>query len=317
MNLNSFNDVAAYIAKENERLSQGIVNTLRNEISTVRNELKTDMDTIAHNLKSEMRSEVDATQSSFSLRITRMEDIIARTQRNSEVVISGIPVVLHENCIELVAKIATVIGFPRHSDETTAFRLNKTGVPNRSATTDPANHNNDQSAGNSVYPLIMVKFSSSTAKSNFMGKYLAYKSLCLKDIGFESERRIFIKENLTPMNYKIFKACATAKSHNLISKYHTRDGVCFVSLPSSDKLIAVHSISFLNGLIGNKSPANETSNANNRRTKRKHDNDSYQTQPTVTKKSRNQRQHQLNLRSNNIPIYSQHKWFIISSYLVS
>lgn len=242
LGLNSFNDVASYIAKENDKLSQGIVNSLKSEITSIRSEFKSDIDSLASNLKSNV-AKVDSEQSAQSERIERLEDTIARMQRNTELVISGIPVVADESCKEIVIKIAAVIGFPLTLETISAFRLNKSGSQHTRRSGRNANaigqHHNDN---NVIYPLILIRFSSQSDKTHFIGKYLTYKSLCLKDVGFQSDQRIYIKENLTTSNYKIFLRCAAAKRDNLISKFHTRDGICYIALPSSDSKHAVHTI---------------------------------------------------------------------------
>lgn len=68
----------------------------------------------------------------------------------------------------------------------------------------------------------------------------------MTDIGFSTKKRIYIKENLTPTNYKIFQSCAVAKRNNLLTKYFTRDGMVFITTPTIFKALAIHSIDFLN-----------------------------------------------------------------------
>lgn len=109
IDLNSFNDVANFIASENEKLSQGMVSSLKSEITSIRSEFKNDIGTLESNLKSTV-AEFDSVHEAHSQRIERLEDTIARLQRNSELKISGIPVVADESCNEIVSKIAAAIG---------------------------------------------------------------------------------------------------------------------------------------------------------------------------------------------------------------
>lgn len=288
LDLNSFNDVAAYITKENEKLSRGFVDSLKADLGCVRAELKNDIDAMANNLEINLEK-FDSEQSAQADRITRLEDTIARMQRISELVISGIPFVIGESCIEIVKNISKVISFHTTSDTVSAFRLKKTGVKHSSKTLRNAGNGDD----NNVHPLIVVKFASTTDKSTFMGKYLTYKSLCLKDIGFQSDRRIFIKENLTPANYRVFRACSDAKRNESIAKLHTRDGICYIGRSSSDPMVAIHSIRQLSDFLGSSSGGN-SSNTRNLRPKRKRDDSDncQQSSDHRVKKGKNPRNHE-------------------------
>lgn len=267
LDLQSFNDVATFIAKENEKLSRGIVASLKADIDNVRAELSNDLDVLANNLETNY-DKLDSEQAAQAVRIARLEDTIARMQRVSELVISGIPVVDGESCVEIVNNISKVIGF--HSTPVTfsAFRLNKTGpMNNRTTNRDVIGFKN-----NDVQPLIMVKFDSTGVKSSFIAKYLTFKSLSLKDIGFHVDRRIYIKENLTPSNYKVFRACSDAKRNGLISKLHTKDGICYIGLPSHNSMIAIHSVCHLNDTLGKSSDNSASSpKMHNLRSKRRLD----------------------------------------------
>lgn len=285
--LNSFNDVANYIAKENEKLSSGIVQSLKLEIAGVRNEFNNQVDTLSHNLKTNIER-VDDIHSSHSKRITRLEDTIARMQRNAELVMSGIPPLVDESCSDIVRRIAVVIGIDISPESFSAFRLRKTGIRLRHNNRGNAENDSETNA-NAIHPIILVKFISPNDKVKFIEKYLAHKSLCLKDVGFQSEQRIFIKENLTPHNYKIFQACASAKRNNQVSKFHTRDGICYVTLPSSEKSVAVHSTHYLNEIIGANMDQNPSQLPNQLATKRKLDVDHNGPQSRAPKKTRKQR----------------------------
>ncbi|KAJ6649083.1 hypothetical protein Bhyg_04316 [Pseudolycoriella hygida] len=123
----------------------------------------------------------------WAQRISRLENTISRMQRNAELVISGIPPVADESCTEIVNKIGAVIGFGNPSEPLTAFRLKKTGTQQRNMNDDSGDgHTEHQRKLNQMHPIILVKFGSPNDKSKFIGKYLAHKTLCLKDVGFQS-----------------------------------------------------------------------------------------------------------------------------------
>lgn len=85
----------------------------------------------------------------------------------------------------------------------------------------------------------------------------------LTDIGFKAPHRIYVKENLTPYNYKIFQACENAKRAGLIDKFFTRDGTCHMSLQPNGKTIMVQSIEFFNETVNMNYNANRPVKHNN------------------------------------------------------
>lgn len=240
MNLNSFDDVAKHIANENAKLSEQIVNGFKIELAKSRDDMKSNIDTLSHNLYSAVKK-VENTQSGQQTRIEQLEDTVARMQRVSELVITGVPVVSNESCINIVAKIASVIKCCINIDGIRTFRLNKTGSNPRKRRL--------RSNDNDRPPIIIVKFPSAVEKYDFFSKYLAFKNLNLTDVGFAVPQRIFIKENLTPTNYKIFQACENAKRSGQIDKYFTRDGLCHISLQPNGKPIVLHSLQSLHDIV--------------------------------------------------------------------
>lgn len=239
MNLNSFNDVANHIATENAKLSDQIFTGFKKELDKVRNDLKVDLDSLSNNLYDSVQK-VEEVQSFHDQRIAQLEDTIARMQRNAELVITGIPVVLNESCTEILSRIASAINCHVNLEQVRAFRLNKTGL-------NPMKRR--LRSGDNYVPVIMVKFPSTSDKNNFFGNYLAHKNLSLTDIGFTVPRRIFIKENLTPSNYKIFQACDNAKRDGLINNFFTRDGICYLTLQPNGKTITINSLDFFHETV--------------------------------------------------------------------
>lgn len=239
MNLNSFNDVAKHIATENAKLSDQIFDRFKKELDTVRVDWRADLDSLSNNLYDSVHK-VEDVQSTHDKRIAQLEDTIARMQRNAELVITGIPVVLNESCGDIFTRIASVINCHVTTQQVRVFRLNKTGPnPLKRRLRNSDNH----------VPVIIVKFGSASDKGVVFGKYLAHKNLSLTDIGFKVPRRIYIKENLTPSNYKIFQACDNAKRNGLINNYYTRDGICFITLQPNGKTISIHSLDFFHETV--------------------------------------------------------------------
>lgn len=243
MDLNSFNDVAIYITKENAKLSKEIADNFKLEMIKMREEFNSDLDDLQSTIESSIQK-VDSEQKSQALRLARLEDSIARSQRNTELVISGIPVVVGESCVDIVLKIAVIIESVVNKESITAFRLNKTG-----GNSTGKRKRKGPNLSDNLPPLILVKFPSPGVKSDYLKKYLIHSNLCLTDIGFSSSNRIFVKENLTPSNHKIFQRCGLAKRDKIISKYHTKNGICYLAINDNDKPIAIHSLEQLDEIL--------------------------------------------------------------------
>lgn len=175
----------------------------------------------------------------------------------SELVISGIPVTTNESCINIVLKIASVINCTVNGSSIRAFRLIKTGQTNN-------NRKRQRDSDTIISPIIMVKFQSTAEKNDFFSKYLGRKNLNLTDIGFKIPHRIYVKENLTPHNYKIFQACENAKRSGQIDKYFTRDGMCYISLHPNGKMIMVQSLEFFHETVNvNQNTSRPVAHSNN------------------------------------------------------
>ncbi|KAJ6647079.1 hypothetical protein Bhyg_02299 [Pseudolycoriella hygida] len=161
---------------------------------------------------------------------------MTRMQRITEFIITGVPATENESCISIATKIASTINCILNVDTIRAFRLQKTA---------PLNLKKRLRNGDTKNPaIIMVKFPSTVERNDFFKKYLAYENLNLKDLGFQSTQRVYVKENLTPHNYKIFQACDGAKRDGVIDKFFTRDGICHIMLQGNDKPIIIHSLQF-------------------------------------------------------------------------
>lgn len=92
--------------------------------------------------------------------------------------------------------------------------------------------------------VIVAKFHFPYEK-NFLLKSIAkYRrdnetTLCLKDAGVESDQPIYINENLTPYNHKIFKEALSLKKGGKISDAYTLRGLVYVKKLNSDEPILI------------------------------------------------------------------------------
>lgn len=178
-------------------------------------------------------------------RLGALEDSVQRLQKKSQLIFQGIPAVSDEKPTEIVSSIASVIGYlPKHGF--IAYRMKSKADQSIKTRLRPKARGDCDSA--KVYPAsILVTFSSPLDKLDFISKYLDYvEPLKLSHIpGFSSDTRIFIRENLTQVNLAIFRKCAELKKNNKISKYYTRNGLCYIKIGTHDKALAVTELKYL------------------------------------------------------------------------
>lgn len=82
---------------------------------------------------------------------------------------------------------------------------------------------------------IVVKLDTISSKQNLLSKYFKYKSLNLSDIGFESDKRLYICERLTKTDNTIFKMANELRKLGKIAKVSTRNG-CVVIKKTNDSI---------------------------------------------------------------------------------
>lgn len=163
------------------------------------------------------------------LRIDQLE----RQVRMNELVISGVPMVENENLVELMDVICKTIKFSGGGTSIeSCFRL-----PSRT------------SSRKRTSPSIMVKFWGADAKTDFYKQYFVSKRLCTSMIGFATESRIYVNENLTKRNFEIFRMARDMKNQGKISRYNTQRGRVVIQLLGSEQSHAIESASHLSSLI--------------------------------------------------------------------
>lgn len=96
---------------------------------------------------------------------------------------------------------------------------------------------------------LIIKFISSSTRNDFYFTYLKAKNLFLKDIGFDSSVRFFIKESLTKKNAQIFRECMARKKNKEIFNAYTRNGSIFIKPTEQSQPILINSILQLTGLL--------------------------------------------------------------------
>lgn len=77
-------------------------------------------------------------------------------------------------------------------------------------------------------PPIMCQFSLRNARDTFYERYLAEKNLSLSQLGFDSNKRVYVNENLPKPIRNIKKTAFKMRSENQLQKVFIRNGIVFI-----------------------------------------------------------------------------------------
>lgn len=149
-------------------------------------------------------TEVRVGLSSTSQRLDRIE-------KRNDLLISGVPYVGNENLQQLFRNLATSLKF--NASDTPLVDLKRLMRP-------------PIAIGST--PLIVCQFAFKNARDEFYSRYLKTRSLSLRNVGFDSDARVYLNENLTPQARTIRSEAIKMKKKGMLLKVFTRNGVVYV-----------------------------------------------------------------------------------------
>lgn len=225
-------EIKTYFDKSMKKFSESLLNSIRSEIAEQIEALKENVRLQVHSLKKEL----DDVNTKWQHKVMELEDTIERNKRANQVSIRNIPVTDGENLHEIFKKISVVIGYDKYNDAPHIFRIPaakhslnvvKSSMRNRLRSQVTASErviDNPQ-----ILPVIIVSFTNTWQKSNFMKCYFIKKSLVASEIGFTSTLRIYIGDNLTKHNAKLYGAAINLKKKGYIQGIRIVNGCVLVS----------------------------------------------------------------------------------------
>lgn len=157
-----------------------------------------------------------------------------RMNKNKELIFSGIPYQGREDLQAIFRKIAVSIGWDENCIPLVDLqRLARAPI------------------GSGTSPPVLCEFALRNTRNDFYKMYLSKRSLCLRDIGFESGNRIYINENLTTNAREIRAAAIKLKKLGQVQNVSTRNGIVFIKPKGSENSKAVHTLQEIASLIKN------------------------------------------------------------------
>jgi hypothetical protein len=226
-NSQTLNDSMAEVSKKITDNEERINKAIDEKIADLREELKKDLtsrinqnekDTI---LNSKRIDQVDS-------KIGAVDNKIDMLARQNDLIVKGIPTLTNEKTLAIYHKIATAIGF---STETAPFvQIYRMGR---------------KKPGSNVEPPLLVNFMNSHDKTRFYDKYFERKNLKLVDIGIDADQRIYINENLSPLNQKIYAEAMRRKREGKFFSVSTFHGVINVKQKQDGRFVPVRDLTEL------------------------------------------------------------------------
>lgn len=213
-----------------------LIDTVRSEIMDVNSKI----DSVKQELQSDMKSVKDEFAAKFQYhdksldslnsRVDGMSQKIGALQYRNELIISGIPFQNGENLQSMLKEIGKHLAVTDTISPMARTRRMKSG-------------SDSDSDG-----LIVVEFAMKATRDEFYSAYLCKRDLKLKHIGLDSDRRIYINENLTMEVRKLKSAALHRKKAGKLTSVYTKDGIVHVKHAVGGPPIAIQSVEELDKL---------------------------------------------------------------------
>lgn len=219
MEASSFDDLAKLIREQTSSIKIDLskqIDNLRLEIGQAFSkqivEIKDDIKLVQHR------------QDVLESRVERAERLLHST----DLIAHGIPSTKSENLYDIFHQICAKIDFiPKDFTLQSIFRIKS----------------------KSNFSPVILKFISSSAKTEFYMRYIKFKNLNLSDIGFASHDRIYLQESLSTLQAEIFRRALTFKKSQQLFSVFTQNGFVNVKQNSTSGSIRLVSLSQLDDLV--------------------------------------------------------------------
>lgn len=239
-NSNAIKGIDTRLTAQIEKLESSVVdriNNVKTEMESRMVSISTDIENRCINLNEATSTKIDVIQQDTESRFNNLERELLR----NEIIVTGVPASYGEIVMDIVSDICNAINSNINgSDIVSAFRLPTTKSNN-------GRHRNGRSSEHSS-PII-TRLSSDWAKQNFISAYFKRKDLNTRDLGFQSNARIYVNESLTKHNRAIFKAATEAKKSKSIIKCYKRNEIVHIQLQEDGKIFRINCIDHLNAII--------------------------------------------------------------------
>ena len=173
-----------------------------------------------------LASETKFEMAEITKRINALEVNCSKREKTTDLIVKGIPFTDGENLQAIITTISRLLSFEDVHSIERIQRLKHTPK------------SNSQEIAEVKSMPVVVKFTTSNSRRFFHNKYFAFSktdALKLSHIGFDSDSRIYINENLTKHNLDLLRRAKKLKKDGKIAAAYSYDGQICVYRQKSDK----------------------------------------------------------------------------------
>lgn len=186
-------------------------NSLQSQIDKLRSDITLDLEQI--------RKETGKTTTDLlnNVGANRAECLSAvdRSMRANDLIVSGVPFTTGENLGQYFVIWCRSLGYADEAIPLVDIKRLAKGTPTTGT----------------MY-LILVQFAITVQRNEFYARYLRSRKLSLTDIGFTTNRRIFVNENLGPVARELRTKALQMKKRGELAAVYTKLGILFVKKTS-------------------------------------------------------------------------------------
>lgn len=160
--------------------------------------------------------------------LTSTAQRLDRLEKSNDLLISGVPYVANESLQQLFRNLSTCLAY---SDTDMPLvdlrRLSRLPITTGSS------------------PPIVCQFAIRNARDEFFRRYLKTRNLSLRNVGFDSDQRVYMNENLTPHARNIRTEAIKMKKDGVLLKVFTRNGVVYIQRREGSEAEPITDINYL------------------------------------------------------------------------
>jgi hypothetical protein len=213
-----------------DNLSQ-TVSSIKDEIASVKHEVK---EVIAAQITehSDQLAVHDARIVAVETSIRELQNTTEAATKAADLIIRGVPMLSNEDPrfgpINFYMSIAAAIGY--NSNNTPGAVITRLGRKRPDGNSDPP---------------LLVRFGRLIDREEFYRLYFRHKTLNLSELGFSSNQRVYISENLTKRDQEIHGAAMKMRHERKLHSVSTSKGVVFVRRNQDDRPTPIRAMSEL------------------------------------------------------------------------
>lgn len=220
---------------ETRAMIDGLRNDINSKIDTVKSDLEEKLNDVKHDinsLKAECTTKSEATDAalkSINDRFGSISQNVGALEFRNELIISGIPYQASENLYAYLQSICKELLPSTTSNQTASCRRMKL-----------------ESLKDGDESLIVVEFALKSTRDELYSAYLRRCDLKLRHLGLNSDRRIYINENLDSTARKVKSAALRLKKAGKLTSVYSNKGIVHVKQAGGVSSVAVHAEEDLN-----------------------------------------------------------------------